>query len=336
MISTSAPEVAPRPLRTRRLGAVVAVGAAIAFVALILVRHTGSGSTSRPSAPVTADKAIVSAEQLAATAGSLGHPIYWAGPIAETSYELAQMTGGSTFVRYLPNGVALGDPAPQLTVATYPVANAYGATATAAKRPGAVKLTVGPNTVAFYDSSRPTNVYEAFKGSAYQIEVFAPSAQQAQEIVSGGQVIPAGGPAPPSQGPLAATPEDLAAASKTLERPIYWMGSRPDVKYELTAMPNGRVYVRYLPVTAKVGTSVGYLTIGTYPLKNAYAATASAASRPGAVRLTFEHGVAFYSKSRPQSIYVAFPGVDEQIEVWDPAPTNIYALVAAGKIVPVP
>ena len=43
-------------------------------------------------------------------------------------YELSQRSGGQVFVRYLPSGSKAGDTRPLLTVATYPVENAYNVT----------------------------------------------------------------------------------------------------------------------------------------------------------------------------------------------------------------
>ena len=51
---------------------------------------------------------------------------------------------------------------------------------------------------------------------------------------------------------------------------IYWIGERPGYEYELTKTPDNRVFVRYLPDGAPVGSNKQYLTIGTYPAKNAY------------------------------------------------------------------
>ena len=46
-------------------------------------------------------------------------------------------------------------------------------------------------------------------------------------------------------------------------------------------------------------------------------------------------GIAFYSKSAPTSVYVAYPGSNVQIEVYDPSAAQAAQLVTSGKIVPV-
>jgi len=341
-VISDAPRVTPKPLPKLRIGAVLALVAGIGFSGWLVVHHfqhtAATPATSTPA--VKSGSPAVSAAtvtELAAKAAALGHPIYWAGPADGTTYELTQRPDGGTFVRYLPHGVAVGDPTPFLTIATYPLANAYTDTATAAHRTSAVKLDAGSDAVAFYDSSRPTNIYEAFKGSNFQIEVFAPSAQQAQQAVTGGQIAPAGISAPPVPRPVAATESTLAATVQAVGHPVFWMGSERGNKYEVTQLPNGRVYLRYLPGSAKVGSDIAYRTVGTYPLKHAFAITSSAAKQPSSVKVPVNGGgVAFYNKLRPQSIYVAFPGVDEQIEIYDPAPAKVLPLVASGKLVQVP
>ena len=93
--------------------------------------------------------------------------------------------------------------------------------------------------------------------------------------------------------------------------------------------------VRYLPAGEKVGTKTPYLTIGTYPMKKAFAVTSRVARSSSSVRLPIGHGgVAFYSRSAPTSVYVAYPGYDYQVEVFDPSPAQARS-IAAGRLVPV-
>jgi hypothetical protein len=85
-----------------------------------------------------------------------------------------------------------------------------------------------------------------------------------------------------------------------LTRPVYWAGPRSDVTYEFTQAGNDRTYVRYLPRGVEAGSPRRFLTIGTYLLANAFAATESVARRPGQARLPIgAGGVAFYSHARP-------------------------------------
>ena len=96
--------------------------------------------------------------------------------------------------------------------------------------------------------------------------------------------------------------------------------------YEYTRSPAGNVYIRYLPKGTAVGSANTYLTIGTYPMKDAFATTERAAATAGAA--------AFYNTAKPTSVYVAFKNADFQIEVYDPVPKQARAVVSTGDLKP--
>jgi hypothetical protein len=270
------------------------------------------------------------------TLASLGRPIYWAGARPQDTYELTQASDGRVYLRYLPAGTAVGSPRIFLTIGTYPVVDAYQVTRHIALQPGSVRVPAPGGAVAFYRQQLPTNVYLAYPGSAYQVEVFDPSSEETRHLVSSGEVgrVPANpsGATLPKTTAVAISPSDLAKVATRLGRPVYWAGPRPRTTYELTQPPDGRIYVRYLPAGVAVGAPQPYLTVGTYPLTNAYAATKAAAKQPGSVTVPVTGGIGFYSKMRPTSVYLAFPGVDEQIEVFDPTASIARATVGQHLI----
>jgi hypothetical protein len=193
------------PWRSRqapiRLGAIVALALAIAFVVWLVVRgNDNSSSTAKTSSKPTPSKTTPKTRETirAATPRSLrvlarasGHPIYWAGPRGGAKYELTQVTDGRIYIRYLPKGVPIGDRrAAYLIVATYPVQNAYKAVRTAAKESGAVTFRTKRGGLAVYNQSAATNVYLAFPGSKYQIEVFDPNPSRARQLVRSGTIRP--------------------------------------------------------------------------------------------------------------------------------------------------
>ncbi len=274
---------------------------------------------------------------LNALASSSSSPVYWTGPSRGSTYELTKTTDGRVFIRYLPRGVAVGTDKPYLTIGTYPVAGAYTVLSTLANRNSAVKLNVGGGAIAFYDSTSPTNVYLAYPGSNYQVEVYDPSPAEARSLVSSGQVVPvsarAGAASPaPAQ---AVTPERLAALAVSLGEPLYWAGTATGVRYELSQSP-GRVFVRYLPRGVAVGSDQPYLTIGTYLVRNAFAITSASARNAGSIRIPIDGGgVAFYTRSRPTNVYLAYPRTGIQIEVFDPLAGRARDLVASQSIAPI-
>ena len=216
------------------------------------------------------------------------------------------------------------------------MANAFTVTRHVAAQSGSVRVKAVDGGVAFYRSQLPTNVYVAYPGTGYQVEVFDPSPAAARALVRSGTIarITASSPnvSVPKTAATAATPAKLGRLSERLGRPVFWAGPKSQTTYELTQTPDGRIYVRYLPHGVKVGTNVPYLTIGTYPLADAYAATKHAAAALGTVAVKVPGGVAFYSKSKPTSVYVAYKKVNEQIEVYDPNPAVARAVVAGHRL----
>lgn len=173
------------------VGLVAALAAAVALGAWIASDEgstdvTTSEAEGRPS--VAADD-----QELARQAASVGHVVYWAGPIADRRYELTQTSDGRAYVRYLTTGVAAGDVRPRfLTVGTYPVEDAFATTQAAAARDDARPVRAPAGSVAFTTTARPQSVYLAYEGSDLQIEVFHPAPQQARLLVESGRIRPVG------------------------------------------------------------------------------------------------------------------------------------------------
>ncbi len=191
--------------------------------------------------------------------------------------------------------------------------------------------------LAFQYKSRPTSVYLAYPESDYQIEVFDPSPARAVQLVVSGQVKPVGAPPQTSAGSKAASVQQLKALAVTLGHPIYWAGAQPGDTYELTKTRSGSVYIRYLPQGVRVGVQrPDYLTIGTYPQKRALALLKATAAKNGVATMMLDgDGLAFVDKKHPTSVYVAYPNVDVQVEVYDPIRGRARQLVASGQIAPV-
>jgi hypothetical protein len=137
--------------------------------------------------------------------------------------------------------------------------------------------------------------------------------------------------------PVAATPGRIRDLSVEVGRPIYWLGPRDKTVYELQRTSQDRIYVRYLPPSASIGTKqAAYALVGTYPVPKAYDVLKGLAKTDGETSFTApKGGIAVYSNSRPTNVYLAYPGSDVQIEVYDPTPGNARTLVASGRVVPV-
>lgn len=181
--------VSPRRPRRLRIGAVLAAALAVAFVVWLIVGRDGDEG-GNGAADATAARAVTRAE-LVALAGTLEHPVYWAGPMADHTYELTRTASGRVYVRYLPQGVEVGDRRPRyLTVGTYPQADAYRAVREAAKLPETVSRRASGGALIVYDRRRPRSVYFTFPRARFQVEVFAPDADRARDLTYSGRIEP--------------------------------------------------------------------------------------------------------------------------------------------------
>ena len=152
-------------------------------------------------------------------------------------------------------------------------------------------------------------------------------------VVRGG-----GSPAKPVQSaaPAAAAGASVArlrSSADALGHPIFWLGPKKGYTYELTQTGDGKVYVRYLPKGVAVGADKPYLTVATYPFPGAFAAVQKQARARGAVSTKLaQGGVALLDGAYPESVHAAYPGLDYQVEVFDPTPSAAMQTVAAGHL----
>jgi hypothetical protein len=314
-----------------RLGAVVVLAALAALVIWLIVSSGGSSnhSTQGRTSPVA-----VSPRGLSKLARSLGQPIYWLGRNSGTTYELTRTTD-RVYLRYLPAGAKVGDRRPFLTIGTYPMRNAFGVIDSGSRQQGAVRLRLSNGGVGVYRPKHPHNVYLAYPGSDYQIEVYAPRAGLARRLVSTRGVQAIGGRFASSTA-VAVSVNRLKALATSLGQPIYWAGSRPGITYEFTRTADGKIYIRYLPTNVAVGASTPYLTVGTYPVRNAFRVTREAGSGAKSVKISIGGGaIAVYSRGHSKNVYVAYPGSNFQIEVFDPKADAARRLVTSQSIAPV-
>jgi hypothetical protein len=316
--------------------AAVLVGVVVVGVILWLVLRGSDTTSPAPHKTVAA----VSESGLATLAATLRSPIYWLGGRARVSYEVTQLPDGKLYVRYLPPGVKAGSPRPYPFAATLPFANAFSRTTAVADRPGAVRIPIAPNAVAFYNRALPTNAWIAFRGSNYQIELYDPDPARMRRVIAEDKVQPV---SPTAPGALTASSVSAASVATLdglpghLGHAVYWEGAQPGVKYELTLTPTGGVFVRYLPSTAKLGANVRYPFVASLPVAGAFAATSRVAAKPTSVKVPIPGGgVAFYGRSLPTNVYVAFPGSNYQIELFDPNPAHARAVVSSGLVRPLP
>jgi hypothetical protein len=119
--------------------------------------------------------------------------------------------------------------------------------------------------------------------------------------------------------------------------PIYWAGERRGTKLELSQPSSSRTYVRYLTGDAKAGDQrADFLTVSTYAQPNAVAALRRQGKQPGgAVSLAPGNATVYFNRTDPRSVYLAYPGVPVEIEVYAPSFKRALQVVNSGQIVAV-
>ena len=144
-----------------------------------------------------------------------------------------------------------------------------------------------------------------------------------------------GGAKDASSGSTLLTAAELRGMAAKAATPVYWIGPRAGQRYELERRSDGAAFVRYVPEGEK-GDSAAVTVVATYPMSNAFADVTAAGRRSGATRLNLSSGgIGVYTADRPTNVFVAYPGVATQVEVYDPATGAARAAVAAGRVRPV-
>ena len=130
--------------------------------------------------------------------------------------------------------------------------------------------------------------------------------------------------------------DGLKTAVTALGRKVYWAGDEADNQYVLQTLANGQTTVRYIPKGGDPNEAQAiYRVMGSYPIKDAFGVTTKAGQAEGSVLITNADGsIVVYNKAKLSNVYVAFPGVDVQVEIYDPSGQAL-ALATSGRVVPV-
>ncbi len=179
-----------------RVGAVIAVAIAAAFLVWLLVREnddSSSNATTTTQTPAAISPRAVTPAALRALSDEAGHSVYWVGPRRNRTYELTRTSSGRIFVRYLTPGAPIGNRSARFTiVGTYPSPDALEVLQDLSEQPGVRSASVPGGGLAVYSTSSPRSVYIAYPDSDVQIEVFDPSAARALRLATSGRVAPVG------------------------------------------------------------------------------------------------------------------------------------------------
>jgi hypothetical protein len=137
-----------------------------------------------------------------------------------------------------------------------------------------------------------------------------------------------------SADPATVSQNELVALAASRTAPVYWVGRLTGRELELTTSADG-TFVRYLPAGARAGDDRLALTVATYPVRGAYATAKARAKGEGMMaRETRNGGLAVWNRERPTSVYVAFAGVPQLVEVYAPDAAEARRLALSGRIRP--
>jgi hypothetical protein len=334
-----APPQSPKPSPTRG-SAAISRNAQFRMIALVVILVIGGlilwlalrGNGSNNSAKGLRSVKAATPTQINALASSLGHPIFWLGPISGYTYELSRFSNGNVEIRYLPPGVPVGSKAEYPSVGTYPFTNASAAIDRVARKNGEVAFSIPNDGRAVFAKNRSTNVYAAYPGLDYQTEIFDPTPGAARSLAAR-KLAALGNPADFTFGPRAMTLPQIQVLSRGLKHPLYWVGPKTGYTYEVRQMSGGRVAIRYLPKGAPIGSSTKYLAIGTYPAQGAFGEITSLSKKSGETSINLPGGgLAVFKSTDPGDIHLAYPGSDVQIEVFDLSPAVARNLVSSGRV----
>jgi hypothetical protein len=129
------------------------------------------------------------------------------------------------------------------------------------------------------------------------------------------------------------SPHELTVWSTILSTPIYWAGPRPGCFYELRRAFMGHIFLRYLPEGSRLGENGQYLIVATYPVQGAFEVLKRQAN--GKEIAGPDGSIILVDHAYPKSVYLAFPNVDYEIEIYDPSPEKALELAESGDVSPV-
>lgn len=156
-------------------------GAILAFILLSIFGR--SALTINGNVDALLGEKVLTQEELFSLVAENNLTAYWVGPLPGMKYSLTVTADKQIFVKYLPDGNGLTDSTPiYRVIATYPEPGAYDITRAAGTQANAVTFINDDGAAVYYSKDRPTNVYVAYSGINYEIEIFDPDAATALSL----------------------------------------------------------------------------------------------------------------------------------------------------------
>ncbi|MDQ3644093.1 MAG: hypothetical protein M3356_01085 [Actinomycetota bacterium] len=137
--------------------------------------------------------------------------------------------------------------------------------------------------------------------------------------------------------PVLITHDALRTFVKDAPVPVFWAGERPNTELEYTETSDKRTFVRYLTGSAKAGDPRAvFVSVATYPRPEALTELKGIANRKGVTSAPVPGGGLYaYYKTKPLSVYVAYPDKPVMIEVYAAKAGDARGIARSGDITPV-
>ncbi len=127
-----------------------------------------------------------------------------------------------------------------------------------------------------------------------------------------------------SSGQAALTEAQLKVEVNKIGGSIFWTGPMLGAKYTFTNHAAGQNFIRYLPNgQGLTDIAQNYRVIATYKEVGAYATLLAASKVKTGLSVSLinpDGSIVYYAKATPTHVYLAFKGIDYQIEIHDPRP----------------
>ena len=169
----------------RRFRLFIAIGGLVGAILVFgLVSLLGSGGSDRTANALLGETGLSQVE-LFQLVKDQKLTAYWAGPEEGAKYSLTVTADKQVFIKYLPSGKGLSDKNPNYRIiATYPEPAAFDITRAAGTQSNAVAFVNNDGAAVYYDRAKANNVYVAYSGINYSIEVFDPDAAAALNLAT--------------------------------------------------------------------------------------------------------------------------------------------------------
>lgn len=171
----------------------IVIGLAVIVGIVAWAATSGDDEPASEPAAVETEAEIISEEELADIASTAEYPVYWAGPIDGTELEVTDSGEAGVLVRYLEQGDEVGDAiADRIAIGSYPLDDPEKALDNFASQPGAVVSEDPELGTIVVNEETPSSVYFVDPDNEVQVEVYAPTPQEAMSLVRSGDVVPVG------------------------------------------------------------------------------------------------------------------------------------------------